>query len=236
MDLQEYEKVRIQCEQLVEFKSQIMEKQAALQREVQKAKHEAKEAIEAKEAHATEMEELSETVEMLTLDKEMAEERAETMQIELEATKEKMEELTLDLDIIKTEMEGDELQPTSGETGSGVTNFELKQLQAQNEKLRETLVRMRDLSAHEKSESIKLQKEVAMQAAMNIDMPMAKGIVDALEAVDVDIGQRKRRAMALGTRDFTRCRAPKRSAVVHRGQRIRPRQFALVIQEALKRR
>ena len=137
-----------------------MEKQAALQREVQKAKHEAKEAIEAKEAHATEMEELSETVEMLTLDKEMAEERAETMQIELEATKEKMEELTLDLDIIKTEMEGDELQPTSGETGSGVTNFELKQLQAQNEKLRETLVRMRDLSAHEKSESIKLQKEV----------------------------------------------------------------------------
>ena len=42
----------------------------------------------------------------------------------------------------------------------GVTNFELKQLQAQNEKLRETLVRMRDLSAHEKSESIKLQKEV----------------------------------------------------------------------------
>ena len=160
MDLQEYEKVRIQCEQLVEFKSQIMEKQAALQREVQKAKHEAKEAIEAKEAHATEMEELSETVEMLTLDKEMAEERAETMQIELEATKEKMEELTLDLDIIKTEMEGDELQPTSGETGSGVTNFELKQLQAQNEKLRETLVRMRDLSAHEKSESIKLQKEV----------------------------------------------------------------------------
>ena len=52
-------------------------------------------------------------------------------------TKEKMEELTLDLDIIKTEMEGDELQPSSGETGSGVTNFELKQLQAQNEKLRD---------------------------------------------------------------------------------------------------
>ena len=106
----------------------------------------------------------SETVEMITLDKEMAEERAETMQIELEAAKEKIEELTLDLDIIKTEMEGDDLTPTSGgsggETGRGVTNFELKQLQAQNEKLRETLVRMRDLSAHEKSESIKTSKEV----------------------------------------------------------------------------
>ena len=52
-----------------------------MQRELQKAKHEAKEAIEAKEAHAEEMAELSETVEMITLDKEMAEERAETMQI-----------------------------------------------------------------------------------------------------------------------------------------------------------
>ena len=40
-----------------------------------------------------------------------------------------------------------------------MTNFEFKQLQAQNEKLRETLVRMRDLSAHEKSETMKLQKD-----------------------------------------------------------------------------
>ena len=49
--IKEYEKVRIQCEQLLEFKSRIMESQAALQKELQKAKHEAKEAIEAKEEH-----------------------------------------------------------------------------------------------------------------------------------------------------------------------------------------
>merc|ERR1711944_371791 len=85
--LKEFEKIRIQHEQLLEFKSRIMESQSALQKEVQKAKHEAKEAIEAKENHAEEMQELSETVEMITLDKEMAEERAETLQIELEAAK-----------------------------------------------------------------------------------------------------------------------------------------------------
>ena len=90
--------------------------------------------------------------------------------IELDAYKEKVEELTLDLDIIKTEMESETLQSTSGEGGSGVTNFELKQLQAQNEKLRETLVRMRDLSAHEKSESIKIQKEVEELRAQNNDL------------------------------------------------------------------
>lgn len=157
--IKEFEKLRIQYEQLLEFKTKIMESQALLQKELQKAKHEAKEAIEAKEAHAEEMAELSETVEMITLDKEMAEERAETLTIELEAAKEKVEELTLDLDIIKTEMEGG-----GGHEGSNdqevVTHFEVKQLQAQNEKLRETLVRMRDLSAHEKSESIKVAKEV----------------------------------------------------------------------------
>ena len=90
--------------------------------------------------------------------------------IELDAYKEKVEELTLDLDIIKTEMEGEALQSTSSEGGSGVTNFELKQLQAQNEKLRETLVRMRDLSAHEKSESIKIQKEFEELRAQNGDL------------------------------------------------------------------
>lgn len=39
------------------------------------AKNEAREAVEAKERHAEEMAELSEAVEMATLDKEMAEEK-----------------------------------------------------------------------------------------------------------------------------------------------------------------
>ena len=87
--------------------------QASLQKELQKAKHDAREAVEAKERyvrfsrlmkyltklflfklnpddfsfctyrHADEMADLSETVEMATLDKEMAEEKAETLQLEL---------------------------------------------------------------------------------------------------------------------------------------------------------
>merc|ERR1712096_285069 len=81
------------------------------------------------------MSELSETVEMATLDKEMAEEKAETLQLELDACKEKIEELTLDLDIIKAEI-GDGAK--SGAEPGSVTQFELKALQAQNEKLRES--------------------------------------------------------------------------------------------------
>lgn len=165
--IKEYEKIRIQHEQLVEFKSRIMEAHGALQKELQKAKHEAKEALEAKEQHADEMAELSETVEMATLDKEMAEERAETLQLELEAAKEKVEELTLDLDIIKAEMGDDS---SSSPVTTGTTNFEVKHLNAQNEKLKETLVRMRDLSAHEKSETLKLTKDLEEVKARSADL------------------------------------------------------------------
>jgi hypothetical protein len=52
-----------------------------------------------------------------------------------------------------------------GEGGSGVTQFEVKALQAQNEKLRETLVSMRDLSAHEKHELGKLAKDLEDKVA-----------------------------------------------------------------------
>merc|ERR550532_1568052 len=110
----------IQNEQLVEFKTRIMEAQGQLQRDLQKARYEAKQAIEAKDNHAEEMSELSETVEMATLDKEMAEEKAETLQLELDACKEKIEELTLDLDIIKAEIgDGARSEVASDQGGAG---------------------------------------------------------------------------------------------------------------------
>lgn len=77
---------------------------ASLQRDLQRAKQEAREAQAAREQYQDEMADLAETVEMATLDKEMAEEKAETLQIELEQLKEKLEEQTLDLEILRNEM------------------------------------------------------------------------------------------------------------------------------------
>ncbi|XP_046383586.1 dynactin subunit 1 isoform X2 [Ischnura elegans] len=158
--LKDYDKTRLQLEHMMEFKTQIMNAQINLQRELQAAKQEAREANEARERHADEMADLAETVEMATLDKEMAEEKAETLQQELEQYKEKVEELQVDLDILKAEV-----AERGGEGGGGgsvegaATSLEIKQLQQQNARLRDTLVRMRDLSAHEKHEFQKLQKE-----------------------------------------------------------------------------
>jgi len=118
-----------------------METQAQLQREVQEARHEAREAIKAKEHHAEEMAKLK-----------RAEEKTETLQLELEAAREKIKKL----------MEGG-----GGEGGGsgGVSQLEVKALQAQNEKLREKLVNMRDQSTHEKQELSKLAKNLEEKVA-----------------------------------------------------------------------
>ncbi|CAG9772136.1 unnamed protein product [Ceutorhynchus assimilis] len=200
--LKDYDKLRIQLEQLVEFKSKIMEAQNSLQRELQRAKLEAKEAIEAKEAHVEEVADLAEAVEMATLDREMAEEKAETLQTELEACKEKLEEVTLDLQILKTEMEEKSLGTTTATTNEdqGISAYEIKQLQQQNARLRETLVRLRDLSAHDKHEYQKLLKDIDQKKSEITELgktkeklstrveAMEQQISDLQEQVDAALG------------------------------------------------
>ncbi|XP_042217194.1 dynactin subunit 1-like isoform X4 [Homarus americanus] len=167
--LKEAEKMKLQYEQLVEFKSRIMESQAQLQREIQKAKAEAREALETRDRHMEDTEELSENVEMLTLDKEMAEEKAETLQLELDQAGERIEELTLDLEILRAEMSG-----TAPIGESGVSSLQVKQLEQQNSRLRETLVKMRDLSAHDKHELQKIQKDMETKKTEITDLSRAK--------------------------------------------------------------
>lgn len=55
----EYDKMRTQFEQMQEFKVRIMEAQNQLQRELQRAKQETKDAIDEKNRHAEEMSELA---------------------------------------------------------------------------------------------------------------------------------------------------------------------------------
>ncbi|XP_045128447.1 dynactin subunit 1-like isoform X5 [Portunus trituberculatus] len=193
--LKEGEKMKLQVEQLLEFKSRIMEAQAQLQRELQKAKAEAREAVENRDRHMDDTQELAENVEMLTLDKEMAEEKAETLQLELDQAKERIEELTLDLEILKTEMSG------VGTPTDGVANsLQVRQLEQQNSRLRETLVKMRDLSAHDKHELQRVQKDLETKKGELADMARAKDklaaqvgqleqtISDLQEQVDAALG------------------------------------------------
>lgn len=108
------------------------------------------------------MEEMADTadaIEMATLDKEMAEERAESLQQEVEALKERVDELTTDLEILKAEIEEKGKGPgvvgaqmvglksrlkvfmfSSGSDGAA-SSYQLKQLEEQNARLKDALVR-----------------------------------------------------------------------------------------------
>ncbi|RWS10602.1 dynactin subunit 1-like isoform X2 [Dinothrombium tinctorium] len=151
--IKDFEKTKIQLQQLQEFKKQITESQNELQKQLNQAKKEAKEAIEEKLKHAEEMRDLAETAEIATLDKEMAEEKYEQVARELEATKEKLEEVTLDLELLRNEIDD--------KGNDGVANsYQVKQLEHQNERLKEAIMKLRDLSAQDRIEIQQLTKEV----------------------------------------------------------------------------
>ncbi|KAM9477316.1 dynactin subunit 1 isoform 2-T2 [Clarias gariepinus] len=191
--LKELEKHKIQLEQLQEWKSKMQEQQNDLQKQLKEAKKEAREALEAKEHYMEEMADTADAIEMATLDKEMAEERAESLQQEVDALKEKVDELTMDLEILKHEIE------EKGSDGAA-SSYHVKQLEEQNGRLKEALVRMRDLSATEKQEHSKLQKQmekknfeletVRMQKEkIQEEMKMAEKTIDELkEQVDAALG------------------------------------------------
>ncbi|XP_037036210.1 dynactin subunit 1 isoform X2 [Bradysia coprophila] len=191
--LKEFDKMKTQFEQLQEFKSKIMDAQSQLQRELQRSRQETKDAIDARDQYVEEMSELAENMELITLDKEMAEEKSDTLQLELEASRERCEELQLDLDILKAEMQNKTGDVVAGSVtgGEGITSYEYKQLEQQNTRLRDTLVRLRDLSAHEKHEIQKIAKELETKKSEVNELQRTKkklsAKIDELEAQVVDL-------------------------------------------------
>jgi len=156
LKLLELERMRIHNEQLMEFKSQIMTQQVLLQRELQRSRHELREAQDVSSKFKRELDEIAESIELLTLDKEMAEERMETLQMELEMAQERNDELSLDAEILKAEQEeqqGQRIEKSEKHSGVGVVTQsagEFLRLEQYNQRLRETVVRLRDTLAQEK--------------------------------------------------------------------------------------
>ncbi len=91
-------------------------------------------------------------MELATLDREMAEETAEVLKVELEALKQKAEELELENDILREE---------NSEFSNGMSPEERAstgwlQMERNNERLREALIRLRDLTSQQE-EDLKAQ-------------------------------------------------------------------------------
>lgn len=66
------------------------------------------------------------------------------------------------------------IKAAGGGSTTGASSYEIKQLEQQNSRLRETLVRMRDLSAHEKHEFQKLQKDMDQKKSEILELGRTK--------------------------------------------------------------
>jgi len=154
--LKDSDKLKIQLEELQKYKVKMQESNADLQKQLQNTKREAKDVQDSFDAYKEEMAESAESMEIATLDKEMAEEKAETLQTELDLLKDRNEELSVELELMKAEIDSG---GTLGGEGGGVTTYQMKQLEQQNDRLKEALMKFRDLSQHEKQENVRLVKD-----------------------------------------------------------------------------
>src|SRR5690606_18517968 len=83
-----------------------------------------------------------------TLDREMAEEMAEVYKAELDALKQKTEELELEVEILREE----NAELTKGMSSEERASAGWLQMERNNERLREALIRLRDLTPEQEQE------------------------------------------------------------------------------------
>lgn len=120
----------------------MQDKISELQKDVRETRRELKQVSSEKETYESKYNDLLESMEMLTLDKEVAEERAESLQQETEILKDKIEEISIDLDILKQEADILNKSPAQRDQEDGERiPLEVVQLERHNERLKEALVR-----------------------------------------------------------------------------------------------
>ena len=166
---------------------------AELRRRIRDAEAKA-EATESQQIH------VEAVVEEATLDKEMAEETAEACRAELDALRQKHEELELEVEIIREENSelGKEMTPEE-KTSQGWL-----QMEKSNERLREALIRLRDMTQEQEAElkqQVKeLEKDVQELGDLRNRYEDAQGKLDQSETVANDL--REQLEMAQGAEDI----------------------------------
>ncbi|KAI1067450.1 hypothetical protein LB506_004298 [Fusarium annulatum] len=139
-------------------------------------------------------------LELATLDREMAEETAEVLKAELEALKEKAEEMELEVEILREENEeySKGMAPEERATSSWL------QMERTNERYREALVRLRDLT-QETEEQLKgqikgLEEDVKEFNTMKEEFSKCRGKLEQSESAVEDL--RQQLDNALGAEDM----------------------------------
>ncbi|XP_032222548.2 dynactin subunit 1 isoform X2 [Nematostella vectensis] len=193
--MKDLEKARMQLQQMIEYKSKWQEAQRDLQNQLTAAKKELKEVLQSKDSE--DLTELQEAVEMATLDKEMAEERLEGMMQENEQLKERVEELTLDLEILRSEI-------SEGGVEGAAANAQVKQLEQQNTRLKEAIVRFKEIQMSDKQQLQSLQKQVKDLHSANTSLQADKDkLMEEAEQLESTLAELKEQVdTALGAEEM----------------------------------
>lgn len=202
----ESERYRAQYEQLVEFKQRWLASQETLQTQLAAT---TQELSTQKDKFESEMAVLHETAEMSTVDKEIAEEKCRDLEEQLDKLKESIDEMKLSKEVSQ-----------SGGSGGGdvVNSGAFKELSAQNQRLKEALVRLKEQSdlamtdasiAQEELMAIKVERDtlktqydakvVALQAAQ-VSVAQAKDQLDAASSVEALVEKLTDKNLALEDR------------------------------------
>jgi dynactin 1 len=159
--LRELETRLSEAESFVALRPKLQAKLNSLQTELIATRRELSDVQQLSSLEMNRVADAQEQLEMTTLDKEMAEERAEIAEAELEEVKEKLAVLEVEAEVLRS--------GGGGADGSAEANIKTSmayiQLEKQNERLKEALVKLRDMSQetdHEQRRRIsEMEKDVA---------------------------------------------------------------------------
>ncbi|VDN18743.1 unnamed protein product [Gongylonema pulchrum] len=163
--LVEYDKNVAELNALRDFKTKMLESNKRLQRTLQEKEKELGELVKSSHEKEEWVTEIEHRLELMTIEKEVAEEKAELLQGDIEAEKQRAQNLEDELKALRSQIE------KTGEDLAQACFFRffvrifasdglrLKQLEFQNEKLREALVKLRDFSSRMTEDKRKLEQE-----------------------------------------------------------------------------
>ncbi|RCH96124.1 hypothetical protein CU098_003948, partial [Rhizopus stolonifer] len=154
----EHEKVKEEAEQFLTLRNKLQDKISDLQRELRETKRELKDSSTEQEMYEGKYNDAIEALEMMTLDKEVAEEKSENLQQEVNVLKDRIEEISVDLDVLKKE--ADVMNRVPDRDGEEKTPLEVIQLERHNERLKDALMRLRDVTTAKESELYERIKEL----------------------------------------------------------------------------
>jgi len=191
--LEQTQQERNKFEQVIHKLQAKMQPQAQELAELRRQLKEAQASLEEIEAHQADYET---TVESATMDREMAEQKAETYKAELDGLKLRLEELEVENELLKEEnLEFDHEMTDEERSGQGWI-----QKERENERLKEALLRLRDVSQDQeatlKSHIKSLEEDVQELTTVKQELSNTRAKLLEREADILDVRQQLDNALS----------------------------------------